>query len=268
MSVDPVPDASVSFWSALERELAQWPSDEMAATFWLRDDDATAATPALDRLLDISNRDSAPVAIAAIPKSLHPSLPGVLKNQRAVRVLQHGFAHRNHAVGIEKKAWELGLHRPVTAVIDELAVGRDALSARFGEQFFPVMTPPWNRIDRRLLPDLRRSGFIGLSAFGQRESSHPLPGFTEANTHFDLLRWKGGAQFQGESAAERDIVGHLQRRRLGFAERDEPTGILSHHLVMDEAAWRFLSEFARYVASHSRARWLSAGEVFGASGWT
>jgi len=254
------------FWPALERELAQWAEDGARATFWWRDDDATAASAALDRLLRISAGDSAPVAIAAIPKFLHLSLSAALKKHHTVHVLQHGFAHQNHAAGSDKKAWELGLHRPVDEIVDQLRVGRDILRAEFCEQFIPVVVPPWNRIDRCLLPDLHRSGFIGLSAFGQRAFNLAMPGFIEANMHFDLLSWKGGAQFQGQAAAERYIVGHLQRRRLGLAESDEPTGVLSHHLSLDDAAWRFLADLVHYVARHPSARWLSAGEIFEAPG--
>jgi hypothetical protein len=255
-----------SFWPALDQELTHWREAGSCATFWWRDDDATAASPSLDRLLDISVDGGAPVAIAAISKSLCTSLSDVLANQRTAQVLQHGFSHRNHAVGLNEGAWELGLHRDVSVIVDELIAGREILRAAFGAQFIPVIVPPWNNIDRRLLPHLQQSDFIGLSAFGQRAMRLPLAGFTEANTHFDLLAWKGSPRFQGQAAAQRDIVGHLRSRRLGAAEPDEATGILSHHLTLDGEAWRFLDDLVRYVARHPSARWLSASEVFGISG--
>ena len=261
-----LPPDSGFFWPALEQELADWREAGSCATFWWRDDDATAASPSLDRLLDISINGGAPVAIAAIAEPLNKSLSDVLANQRTAQVLQHGYSHRNHAAGRNEGAWELGLHRDVGVIVDELTTGREILRAAFGAQFIPVIVPPWNNIDRRLLPHLQQSDFIGLSAFGQRSKRLPLAGFTEANTHFDLLAWKGAPRFQGQSAARRDIVGHLRNRRLGNAEPDEPTGILSHHLTLDGEAWQFLGDLVRHVARHPSARWLSAGEVFGVSG--
>jgi hypothetical protein len=257
-----------SFWLALDQELMHWGEGRSCATFWWRDDDATATSPAFDRLLDISVDGSAPVAIAAISKPLCKSLSDALANQRTAQVLQHGFSHRNHAAGLNEGAWELGLHRDVIEIVDELMTGREMLRAAFGAQFIPVIVPPWNHIDRRLLPHLQQIEFIGISAFGQRSMRFPVAGFTEANTHFDLLAWKGTPHFQGQAAARRDIVGHLRNRRLGVAEPDEATGILSHHLTLDGEAWRFLHDLVRYVARHPNARWLSAREVFGISGPT
>ena len=43
---------------------------------------------------------------------------------------------------------------------------------------------------------------------------------------------------------------------------DEPAGILSHHLSLDEAAWRFLADLLGFLARHPGASWLSADEVF------
>ena len=54
-------------WSALDEELARWRDTERAADFWWRDDDATALTPALERLLALSRRSDVPLALAVIP---------------------------------------------------------------------------------------------------------------------------------------------------------------------------------------------------------
>jgi hypothetical protein len=253
-----------SFWSSFEQELACWREESIAATFWWRDDDATAASPALARLLDISSGEGGPVAIAAIPDVLCPSLPAMLKGHGAVRVLQHGFAHCNHAAGLGEGAWELGRHRRGDEVLEQLNAGREILRAAFGDQFIPVVVPPWNRIDRGLFPGLLQTGFIGVSAFGERAATAPC--LIEAHAQFDLLAWKGTPRFHGEAAAQSEIVGHLRRRRLGIVDCDEATGILSHHLSLDEPAWRFLADFVGHVARHRAARWLSAGELFGIPG--
>lgn len=254
-------------WAALDRELGRWQESGTAASFWWRDDDATEPTPALGRLVDIAAKEGVPVAIAIVPKFLSAGLPARLRAYPALRVLQHGFAHRNHASGSGGGAWELGLHRGAERVLSELAMGRRILRAAFAHEFIPVVAAPWNRIDRRLLPGLRDNGFIGVSAFGERVP-HNLVGFTEANTHLDLLSWKGAPRFRGEKPALKGIVDHLTRRRLGIADRGEPTGILSHHLSLDEAAWRFLAELVAFLARHPGASWRSAGDVFAGEGST
>jgi hypothetical protein len=251
-----------SFWSALDRELGEWQSAGMAADFWWRDDDAVAATPELERLLAVSRTAGVALGIAAVPGCLQPSLAPALSGQPQAVLLQHGFAHVNHAPATVRGAWELGPHRPMDEMLAELAAGRWIMEAAFGGQFLAVVTPPWNRFDRRLLPGLRQAGFIGLSAAGERQEAEAGPGFVEANIHFDLLSWKAGPRFRGEASAQSEILGHLRRRRLGTADRAEPTGLLTHHLVLDEPAWRFLTRFLDLTTRHPAARWRSPREIF------
>ena len=248
-------------WESLDRELGCWRNAGKPASFWWRDDDATEPTAALDRLLAISGEEGVPLAVASVPKYLSAELPARLHGCPTVEVLQHGFAHQNHA-GKGGGAWELGLHRGAEQVLGELEAGRRIMQDAFASQFIPVVAAPWNRIDRRLLPGLRDNGFVGVSAFGERSPPPYLPGITEANAHLDVLSWKGSPRFRGEEAALRDVLEHLGRRRLGLADPGEPTGILSHHLALDEAAWRFLADLVAFLARHPGASWRSAGELF------
>jgi hypothetical protein len=248
------------FWDLLAEELGAWQQEGRVASFWWRDDDAASVTPALDRLLGLNAGTAAPLGLAVVPKWLTPDLSARLKDAKSVVVLQHGYAHVNHAHA--RGASELGLDRPIAAILDELCAGRAILAHAFGPQFLPVIAAPWNRVARELLPGLRQAGFAGVSAFGERPHPPMLAGFVEANIHFDLLAWKEGARFRGEAAAAAAILGHLRRRREGAADRAEPTGILSHHLKLDEPAWRFLAALLDSVARHPAAAWLRPQEVF------
>ena len=66
------------------------------------------------------------------------------------------------------------------------------------------------------------------------------------------------AALSGKSAALGGLVGHLQARRLGAVCADEPTGILTHHLVQDEATDAFLDRLVAVTDAHPAARWLDA----------
>ena len=260
-------DDGASFWDGLAEELAAWQADGAVASFWWRDDDAVAATAALERLVALSGASQVPIAVAAIPKLIEPSLPPAVARRSTVWLLQHGFAHIDHAKGLVEKtvvkgAWELGLHRPMHVVLGELEAGREIMRAAFGAQFLPVVAAPWNHIDPALMPGLRERGYLGVSSYGERPLFPPLPGFVEANIHFDVSNWKQGARFRGEGAALEMIVGHLRRRRSGAAERAEPTGIVTHHAALDEASWAFMAELLAFVARHPAAAWLSPQEIF------
>lgn len=230
----------MSGWQELEEEAARWRDLGRTADLWWRDDDAADATPALDRLLDIRNAADAPLALAVVPSRATAALAARLAGEAAVDVLQHGYAHANHAPPGDKKI-ELGPHRPAMLVLGDLGTGWLALERLFGGKALPVVVPPWNRIAPALLPALPEIGFTGLSAFGPRKRADPVRGLRQVNTHVDLIDWKQTRGFVGEGTALDRLIAALSRGRLGIAAGSpEPIGILSHHLAMDEPAWDFL----------------------------
>lgn len=253
--------AKGSAWAALARELDAWTKAGRVATFWWRDDDAVADTPALRRLLELSRAHRAPLALAVIPAKAGPDLFAALRGHVAVRILQHGYSHANHAAPDAKKS-ELGAERERETVLAEIAKGRDLLRAAPGEHVLPVLVPPWNRIDAGVATGLRGLGIVGLSTSQARSALRDANGLVRANTHVDPIDWQGGRGFVGEEAALTAAVAHLSARRLGKADPGEPTGLLTHHLVQDAACWRFIDAFLAATAAHRAARWLDAAEVF------
>jgi len=223
-------------WQALSDEAARWRDAGRTADLWWRDDDAADVDPALDRLLALQRDTAAPLALAVVPARATAALAQRLAGEPGIDVLQHGYAHLNHAAPPDKKI-ELGLQRPAMIVLGELGTGWMALERLFAAQALPVMVPPWNRIADILVPTLPEIGYRGLSTFGPRKRAQPVRGFLQVNTHVDLIDWKAGGGFVGEEAALAALVDALGRSRRGDGE---PIGLLSHHLAMDGRAWDFL----------------------------
>jgi hypothetical protein len=223
-------------WQALSDEAARWRDAGRMANLWWRDDDAADVDPTLDRLLAIHRDTAAPLALAVVPARATAALAQRLAGEPGIDVLQHGYAHMNHAAPPDKKI-ELGLQRPAMIVLGELGTGWMALERLFAAQALPVMVPPWNRIAEILVPTLPEIGYRGLSTFGPRKRAQPVRGFRQVNTHVDLIDWKAGGGFVGEEAALAALVEALGRSRNGDGE---PIGLLSHHLAMDGGAWDFL----------------------------
>ena len=242
-------------WREFGAELEAWRCAGLTARFWWRDDDATRPGPLLDRLLEAVG--PTPVALAVIPATAEKSLAGRLATHNGgageVLVLQHGYAHINHAPAGVKKA-EFGDDRPLGAMLDELATGRQRLEALFGEVFEPILTPPWNRAGDEIVRSLAQSGLQGLSRFGPRG---PDEGDRVVNTHIDIIDWRGGRAFVGERQALRAASAHLAARRTGAADQGEPTGLLTHHCDHDEACWRFIAKFRATVDAHPAALWVA-----------
>ena len=96
MTRPPVPPARAD-WTDLAIELDHWTAAGRQASFWWRDDDAVAWTPALERLL--ARAEGLPVALAVIPGEAEPALGEALAEFDGVRALQHGWRHENHEIG-------------------------------------------------------------------------------------------------------------------------------------------------------------------------
>ncbi|MGF1611694.1 MAG: polysaccharide deacetylase family protein [Kiloniellales bacterium] len=258
----------VGTWEEFEAELAAWVAAGQRASLWWRDDDAIEPTPALDRLLALAAGKGLPLALAVIPARATPALVARLaRAEGTIAVLQHGFAHRNHAAAGSAKI-ELGGPRERRAIAEELARGGAMLAALFqgGETGtpprLPVMVPPWNRIDGDVVALLPELGYRGLSADGPRAAPRPEVGLTQANTHLDIMHWPPPRGFLGEARCLALLTGHLRARRKGRVEATEPTGLLTHHLAHDGPAWDFLERLLARLARHPAVVWRGAGDIF------
>ena len=235
------------------------------ATFWWRDDDAADVSPALDRLLQLSADHAVPLALAVVPAQASAALGERLRQApERVAVLQHGYAHQNHAGPNEKKI-ELGPQRPAQVVIGELATGWLRLETLFAGRAQPVLVPPWNRIASFLVPVLPELGYRGLSQFGPRRRATPVKSVIQSNCHIDPIAWRSTRGFVGAPAAIAAAVAHLAVRLAaapGSAQAEEPTGLMTHHGAHDAALWSFLEQFLALASGHPGQRWLAAHEVF------
>lgn len=242
-------------WAALTAELDAWGEAGRPATFWWRDDDATRCGAQLSQLFAAAG--AIPLALAVIPAGARDELARAVADHAAaggrIAVLQHGYAHRNHAPPGEKNA-EYGGHRPIAAMLGELAAGRAMLDSLFGEDFRPVLAPPWNRIAPPLAARLAEAGLAGLTGFGPRPAGS---GATVTNTHVDIVDWRGSRGFVGDDVALGAAVSHLRARRAGLVDADEPTGLLTHHRDHDAACWQFVARVAAAVARHPAGRWVA-----------
>ena len=217
-------------WDRFAEEVAR-----SKPVFWLRDDDAVALTPALERLLSFG----VPVALAVIPDLAEPNL-----FRTDVAFLQHGCDHRNRAAAGEKKT-EFPVREPIAEALGRLRRSHERLVAMGGGKVLPVVAPPWNRMRRELAAELPRIGIRGLSGYGDEDA---LPGVQQINTQVDIVAWRDGKRFIGDE----DAV------RLALSRKDKPVGWLTHHAVHDDAAWNFLE---RLFALRG-PRWVSAAELF------
>jgi hypothetical protein len=244
----------LDIWQPVRDELGRWRDMGLTAELWLRDDDAFKPSPPLDRLIALTGEFEIPVALAIIPKDATPALAERIAQERHIHPVVHGWSHANHAPFRQKKQ-EFGLHRPRAAVLSDLAAGLTRLSELHGERLFPMLVPPWNRIDPDLVDELPALGFRALSVFGNKLRSRP--GLAVVNMHVDIIDWHRGKACHDHAWLVASLAKELAAAR---ADGGRPVGILSHHMVNDEAAYRFLGDLFTALPP-TRVTWRAPSEL-------
>lgn len=242
---------SQELWRPVFEALDSWHAAGLRAPLWLRDDDSVEPTPPLDRLIGLTERHEIPLALAVIPAHAGEALARALPAAKHVTPVVHGWAHRNHAPKDEKKQ-EFGAHRPIDAMRHELFLAMTRMRDLFQDQMAAMFVPPWNRIAPELIPALRELGYAALSTFGVSTGNQEIP---EINTHVDIIDFRGTRRCRDHRVLSRDIAATLS---CSFHHGRHAVGILSHHLVHDEAAFEFLADLFSITRQES---WLSAPQL-------
>jgi hypothetical protein len=247
-------------WSALDDALARAHDAGYVPSFWWRDDDAVGHTPALDRLLALSRRFELPVALAAVPARIEPSLVERLADEPLATVLVHGRTHANHAPPGERKA-EFGAHRPIGAMIDD---ARHALATAgaAGLPLVPVFVPPWNRAAAEVVAALPALGYRGLSTFKDRPAALAAPGLMQVNAHLDPIAWHAGKGLADVATLVATLARAVTDRTEHRADRGEAIGLVTHHLVHDGAVWAFCEQVVEHLSHRRGMRFPTARVLF------
>jgi predicted glycosyltransferase len=248
-----------SAWAELAALLASIHARHDHVSIWWRDDDAIAPSLALEHLLQLSKRYQAPLALAVIPQQVDPALVSFLQGTDC-DIVVHGIAHKNHAPQDHKKQ-ELGF-QPLDDLIAALQHSRNQLQNLFGPRALPVLVPPWNRIDPALIPQLPALGFTGLSTFKPRLAEEAAPGLRQINTHCDPVDWRQGGQLRPEAALVRELTAQLARLSQTPPAQREPFGLLTHHLIHDDAIWAFLDRLFHTLAISGAVNFVGARDIF------
>ncbi|MFD3190531.1 polysaccharide deacetylase family protein [Sedimentitalea sp. HM32M-2] len=244
-------------WSQLDAELDRWAASGLTLPLWWRDDDAVAPGPALERLQDMATQLDLPLHLAVIPARAEPTLAAALAPHTIPVV--HGWAHVSHAPDGAKNA-EFGAHRSLTAMSAEAAAGLQRLRRLFGPRMVPMFVPPWNRIAPGLPAELAGAGYRMLSTFTPRDAPFAAPGLARINTHLDPIAWRAGRSLADPDMLIAQLVRQLAARRTGEADNAEPYGVLTHHLVHDDAIWKFTEQLLTRLRTGPVRPWAATDD--------
>jgi hypothetical protein len=216
--------------------------------FFFRDDDAGWSDERLLELLELFERHSMPIDVAAIPLVLTSGMAAELRVRLEARpdllaIHQHGFAHQNHEPP-ERRKCEFGPARDAALQQSDIERGKRRLADLFGSLVSPIFTPPWNRCTALTGECLLQTGFRILS---RDVTAQPLnlDGLVELPVTIDWFTRARGVRLSLEE------LGAALAAGVGASA---PVGVMLHHSLMDETERRPLNELLALLASHTGAR--------------
>jgi hypothetical protein len=212
---------------------------------WWRDDDAGPDDARLGTLLEISDRCAAPVALAVVPAWVEGGTVQRVRGHSLVTVVQHGWAHADHARPGGRRI-ELGGEYTPDALRHDLQRGAHRLQEAFDEAYLAVMVPPWNRIEpwaAELLPVLGYEAVSTIAVTGRATQNGPLP---QIDVEVDCMRWDGGATWRGLPE-----ITHCVAARAATA-CSVPLGFMTHHRVMPDQAFADFTLLLSVLSRHPR----------------
>ena len=217
----------------------------LKTSVWWRDDDVFDDTKELNRLLHFSEKHDVPVHLAVIPKHLTDDARVLIKSNRNITVLQHGYAHVNHAKN-GAPLNEFSLDREIEVMLNEIRCGFTKLSEVFDEQFLPLFVPPWGHVALPVIERLHKIGFVGVSLIGDNIKNYP--NLNNMNVHIDIHSWRTNSEISYDviiKPFERiandfiKIISTEKFRSNGYLN----IGVLTHSQIMHENDWVIFKRF-------------------------
>jgi hypothetical protein len=241
----------------------------------MRDDDACEVTPQLDRLAAIARRRDLKIGLAVIPSKLTDALVSYLDADGTCFLpMCHGWSHTNY--GSAEKPGEFGPDRPLAATRADCERALERFVTRF-RQHPAIFVPPFGCITKDMEAILGDVGFAGLSngpslnlarlarLHVKFEALPPNPIWPlrarALDVHVDPINWRRKTAHAPEHIAAQ-LLGELRLRRKGYIPSSNPIGLLTHHLVHDEAIWSVCDELLDVLQSEPAAAFADLSELF------
>lgn len=237
----PSPGAAKRLDRVLQRALVSRPEKPVV---YFRADDIGIPSRSSASLLEIFAGAGVPCNLAVVPSWLTPSRLKELKRSCSARGYtpeqwcwhQHGRRHRNHEPKGRKS--EFGPARSLEAKRRDLRLGRERLEGILGNEFNPVLTPPWNRLDQETALSLRELGFEQASR-NEKSMWRQPSGLSEFPVHADLHTRK-----EDSGRAWSSFFAELE-----YGLSKGVCGVMLHHDRMNGVAIDYLRHFLDGLAA-------------------
>lgn len=235
-------------WSELRETLRGARGAGRRIPVFFRDDDAIDDRPALRDLLALFCSRRVAINLEVIPGLLTSAGAKLLGETAAahpelIGLNQHGWRHENHEATGRKS--EFGQSRNFDQQHRDISAGRQAMAEAFGDHFFPVFTPPWNRCTAVTHDVLTSIGFAAISDLGPNigpdlgsdighKKNGLVNGLVRLPATLDIIDWKSSRDLRPVEW----LLDQLQQQ----IEAGKQIGIMLHHQVMSPTAFDFVAQ--------------------------
>ncbi len=235
--------------AAIEKGARLIPEGKRISLFF-RADDMGDLSPEFSNLVEIFIKHEIPLCLAVVPAWLtHEKwfeIKSVCKNGRNLWCWhQHGWAHKNHEISGKKQ--EFGPNRTADDIKKDIRNGKERLISIIKNEFYPVFTPPWNRLSENAIKILADLGFKAIS---RNKNASPLSDgiLPDIQVNVDLHTRK-------EIDWEKGWNNLLNEIETGLS--DGTCGIMIHHQMMNKAAFSFLDIFIEKLKKSKKINFVN-----------
>lgn len=227
--------------AGVEAYVRNTPSSDEPPRVYFRADDIALPSPTCKNMLTTFAEHDTPLALAVVPSWMtqehKESLISTAPEKQSLWCWhQHGWAHCNNAVSGKK--CEFGSDRSLAECSGDLLQGYERMQELFGNKFYPLFTPPWNRISEENIHVLKDIGFKAISSVAtapQQTVLQDIPMHVDLHTRKETSAAKGWNNLFDELTA---------------AIATGSCGIMLHHERMNENAEHFLQRLLITLKSY------------------
>lgn len=240
-------------YSQIQRAIARGCRDSISPFVFFRADDIGVPSDNFTRLIELFQKYSLPLCLAAVPAWFSETRAEVLLKTTGDSQQwcwhQHGRMHRNFEP--EGKKQEFGPARSAQVLGEQIKLGNDRLKDLLGDKLQPFFTPPWNRCSEGALNALARQGFKAVSRSKGAKPQTP-PNLPDISINVDLHTRK---EINGELAFNAFLI------ELETSLASGCCGIMIHHQCMNDKAFTLLETLFDLIKENNNIRPVTFTEI-------
>ena len=202
--------------------------------FWIRTDDVGIYSEKFNTLCDLFSKYNLPVLFAVIPSKLERQTIDKLKTLNNYVISQHGYSHKNFS---KEYQCELSDNRNLDDVLSEMKLGKKLLKEVFQDDFYSVLTPPFNKIDPKCT-NILKNEFDCVSIFANSTTSFRK----DFNPNIDIINWHINS-FENKEF----VLNQIKKSLINFTH----IGMCIHCEYLDDESFKILDEIFSYLTSNS-----------------